>query len=100
MRTYEIKTIPARKERVLAAIHCDLCGREALGDRNWDGRSSYEIDETIVEVKVHREHGESYPEGGMLESTSYDICPICFKTVLVPFLESRGAKARIASTDF
>jgi hypothetical protein len=100
MRTFETKTIPARKERVLAAVHCDLCGREAKGDRNWDDRSSYVVDEAKVEVQVRHEEGTSFPEGGLIKSKSYDICPTCFEEVLVPVLESKGAKPIIATTDF
>lgn len=95
MRTFEDRTIPARTESVLASIRCDLCGREAKDPENWSGGSCYEVDETTVRVEVKHREGSAYPEGSFIGSKHFDLCPTCFEEVLVPFLESKGAKPTI-----
>jgi len=91
MKVYEEK-IYKRQECVKR--ECDLCGKVSLGDeREWD-RVSWEVNQTIISIKIEQREGYSYPEGGSGELYNIDLCPNCFKYKLVPFLISQGAKIK------
>lgn len=92
----EERQIPARTEKVCVKRTCDCCGREAdHPDRgNWEARTSYDV--STVEISM--EEGSSFPEGAVKERTVFDMCPECFKTKLMPFLESLGMKPRTKDT--
>jgi len=79
---------------VLDELSCDICGKVADGNE-WEGTSvwDYTMDETEVRVRVtvRQKEGTIFPEGGDGTAYEIDICPDCFKTVLVPFLRSKGA---------
>ncbi len=81
MKTYEHRERQVT-ERVLTRHVCDLCGKDlnATGSYN------------IADVTVECETGSSYPDSGSCLKLSADICPECFKSKLVPWLESQGAK--------
>ena len=94
MRVYETRVVTPRprKERFLKERRCDLCNRKGpVGfhdDEDWDG-GLYEFDEVVVK----RSHGECYPDcEGTRTTQSFDVCPGCFESVLVPFFESKGAE--------
>ena len=92
MRHYIEKTEPARTITVHDKTTCDLCGKAALrGD--WE-RSYYEVNDTEIEVKIRQKDGVSYPEGGYGTEYEIDMCPECFKTKLIPWLESQGCTAK------
>jgi hypothetical protein len=48
------------------------------------------VDECEVRVYVKHRDGENYPEGGSGTEVEIDMCPECFKTKLIPWLESQG----------
>lgn len=97
MRQYkEVERTTKVKE--LVALRCDICGAVAKRDGWVSG--IYEINETEVEVKVFAREGQNYPEGGYAETKSFDICPVCFKDKLAPFIESLGAKMHSEETDW
>lgn len=75
---------------------CDLCGKEAQFPDQGDWEASTSHDVSRVEISI--EEGSSFPEGAVKEKTQYDVCPTCFKEVVVPFLESKGGKARTTDT--
>src|SRR5688500_4648892 len=100
MRTYVTRTVPATTRQEIASVKCDICGRAAKDAENWSGESRYDIDGTTVEMKVTRDKGTSFPDGGQRTSTRFDICPQCFEQVLVPFLESKGAKPTVDEVDW
>jgi len=82
MRHYEDRIIPQRTEKHTVKVTCDICGNET-------GKTGqYEKNEVTVE---HQE-GTTYPEGSNIDITSFDICPECWETKLIPYLESLGAK--------
>ena len=89
MRKFETYTETAEGTRLVETA-CDLCG--AIAKRgNWES-SFYEVAEVEVEITVRQKDGSAYPEGGSGTEIVVDICPICFKEKLVPFLRSQGAK--------
>jgi len=85
-------------ETYLAETTCDLCGAVAKRG-NWES-SSWEVNEVEVEVTVRQKDGSSYPEGGWGTELNVDICPNCFKDVLIPFLRSKGAQIEEKAWDF
>jgi hypothetical protein len=92
-----------RKEHKVTKTHewtettlqiCDLCGKEAKVPGSKWGAGYYETDGTVVEVR--HEAGTSYPDGGgSIREIGFDVCPDCFVRVLVPFMESKGAKPTV-----
>jgi hypothetical protein len=81
----ETRTQPAKEYEETVERKCDLCGRASPFP--WD-------------VRVEIEEGYSFPEGGHTVTTLYDICPECFRTKLVPWLEAQGARARKKEVDW
>ena len=53
-----------------------------------------------VATTIKSSEGTSYPEGGAKKESSVDVCPTCFKTKLVPWLISQGAKIREEEFDW
>lgn len=88
MRTYEEKEV-TRKHKVTSAIICDLCRKKnpliGYDEDNWN-EELYEIAKTTVSIEI----GTSYPEGGSSTIRRMDICPECFETKLIPWLQSQG----------
>lgn len=92
MRHYLTEEIPATTRQKLSKTTCDLCGNEAKHGC-WES-STYEVNETEIEVTVRQREGTSFPDGGDCEEYSVDMCPSCFKNKLIPWLESQGCKAK------
>jgi len=91
MRIYKEEKVTSIVEK-LVETKCDLCGKIASrGD--WES-SSYEVNEVEIEVVVRQKDGSSYPDGGCGTNYIVDMCPECFKTKLVPWLESQGATCK------
>ena len=82
----------------LVETNCDLCGATAKSG-DWES-STYEVNEVEVEVIVRTKQGENYPEGGSGTKIEVDLCPKCFKNILVPFLQSKGAKVEVETWDW
>ncbi len=101
MRQYEAvtetRTVTNQK---LVKKTCDLCGKEARAEDDWDSASSFDYDETTVEVKVVRKKGERYPSGGSETEYAVDLCPDCFAKKLIPWLESQGAAVHETDIDW
>jgi len=91
MRKYETKKVTYDREE-LVELSCDLCGRVAKGG-DWE-TSTWEVAEVEVKVEVRQKDGDTVPEGGWGTEYAVDMCPECFKSKLVPWLESQGCKAR------
>jgi hypothetical protein len=86
--------------RVCVELTCDLCGRVAP---NPDGHGLYEpgawVDEPhhIDAVVVLREEGSCYPgDERTTETESFDVCPTCWKTKVVPWFKVQGATPTIS----
>lgn len=85
MKKYEEKTRPETKYEQLVETRCDVCGKTTTDE--WR-TGSFDAVEVVVKLKT----GSSYPEGGGGEETTIDICPDCFKTQLVPWVQSKGGE--------
>ena len=73
MRKTRTEIVPATTREVVDSIHCDLCGAEIM-----HFGSSYD------EITVQRSVGYRYPDCASSETTSYDVCPPCFESRIVP----------------
>lgn len=93
MKVFEKYTEPAKERTRLASRTCDLCGTQAKNEltREWE-TSCYEIAETEIKVEIRQKEGSNYPEGGWGTEYEIDLCPVCFKEKLIPWLLSQGAK--------
>lgn len=89
MRHYEDRIIPQRTEKTQIRATCDICSKEIR-------TSGYATDDVIIE---HRK-GVSYPDCTDIDVFSFDICPGCWETKLVPFLESFGSKSTKRNIEF
>lgn len=98
MRHYKTVEVPATTKQELDKTTCDLCGKEAK--RGYWESSSYEVNDTEIEVTIKHEDGYNYPEGGNGTKYSVDMCPDCFKERLIPWLESQGCKAERKEWDW
>jgi hypothetical protein len=91
MRIYGERTVPARVERFVKCATCDICHEEIPRVKD-----TYETSEVEVRLK----EGRDYPEGGSGEETEIDVCPDCFKTKLIPFIESFGSTIKPTEYDW
>lgn len=98
MKIYKEVTIPERKERRVDHRECDLCSRKSDRD-DWTS-GSYNVNETEIRIEITQKDGSSYPEGGSGQSYDIDLCPTCFKSQLVPWLISQGAKVKREDWDW
>ena len=98
MRKYK-KEKTTTTHDVLIETKCDLCGVVAkYGD--WSS-SVYEISDAKVAVTIMQKEGSNYGhDGGEETLLIVDICPKCFKEVLIPFLREKGAKIRKEELDW
>lgn len=99
MKIYKKKVIPAKEVTVVEQRKCDLCGKIGKDDR-WESKSSYEINETVIEIEIRQKEGASYPEGGSGTKYEIDLCPDCFKNRLIPWLQSQGADIKTEEWDW
>ena len=88
MRKYK-KEKTTTTHDVLIETRCDLC--KAIAKHGDWSSGAYDVNETEIKVTIRQKEGESYPEGGNGTSLIVDICPKCFKEVLIPFLREKGA---------
>lgn len=98
MRKY-VKKKRVVEDEFCEELRCDLCGAKAKRQNSW-GDGWYDVNETEVSVTVKQREGESYPEGGSGTEYEVDICPECFRTKLVPWLISQGAKIQEKDWDY
>jgi hypothetical protein len=80
-------------DKRVSSVTCDICKKEYNGDF-WD-REPYSALDTTVELKI----GSCYPEGGSGEYFTFDICPKCFETKLIPLLK-REFNAEVTIEEF
>ncbi len=91
--------IPARKESRIVSVICDMCGKEhnawSSGDKiEWG--SPHDIKDTCVSIT----EGYSCSDMGNHKILSAHICMKCFKTKLIPWLESQGVKMTESEVDW
>ena len=103
MKTYGTKTIPAVPETtktVVTGCTCDLCGRQGDGASFDDDRGWGKVDGVTIRTKVSRKTGEQWPEGSHVKTQSFDVCPECWATKVVPWFASQGAKPTDDKLDY
>lgn len=87
-RTEIVPAQPAKEVQRFDGLTCDLCKKEF--DDEWNAEHRFDVLETEVSMTT----GSRYPDGWDTYTTTFDICPGCFKTVLVPLLKEKGAEPR------
>lgn len=81
-------------ESYLESVTCDIC-KNTFNNNNWDA-GPYEVRRTTISL----EEGSQFPEGGSTIITSFDICPKCFKEILIPMLDEYLATPSIHDADW
>lgn len=84
-----------REYKCLIRHTCDICGYFSGKTENWaDGCEGHEEGEfAITNVSL-----ETLDDNGH-QQISADICPLCFTSRLVPWLESQGVTVQITDLD-
>jgi cytochrome c5 len=90
MRTIETNQVTSVHDIIHAT--CDLCGAKAVSARpnsenDWS-KSQFRIHDTTLVCR----DGTNSPDGGSGSDIVVDLCNACFRSKLVPWLESQGAK--------
>lgn len=80
--------VPAYEKQVVDKTTCDFCGEEIKPER-------YSFDQ----VKLERNEGDVFPEGGSGEKTVFDCCPSCWGSKVEPALRALGGKPRVERWD-
>jgi len=91
MRVYGTRSI---EERTLDSVTCDVCGSQVSGNHGW-GQTQHDL----VYSTVALYESEMFPEHHITTVTSYDLCPGCFRSRLMPWLEGLGAKPQVEETE-
>ena len=76
-------------EDFVVSVTCDMCKKTYTGSK-WEN-GTFDVTDTEVVLKT----GTMYPEGGSGEELEFDICPKCFKEVLIPTLKNLGASPQV-----
>jgi len=72
-------------ETILESEYCDIC------KNNIRVNKAYAVNETKVSIR----EGHHYPQDDFVGTEiTFDICPDCFRSKIIPFLEGLGAEAR------
>lgn len=95
-KQYEKREVKETRN-VLVGLTCDLCGYVAKHNfDNWGVHNPSEVAQTEVSLR----DGIQYPENGSGDKVEIDICPKCFKTKLIPWLQSQGASIKEQEWDY
>ena len=90
------------EKEVIDSVECSLCSqtfKDALPD--YDGEIEWNTEPYSAEkTAVYMRDGNIYPESGSGNQIKFEICPHCFKNVLVPYLVARGAKPTIREWNY
>lgn len=88
MKIYEkVQYVETRDK--LVRVECDVCKSTIPEPAAFD----------ICEIEVRSTIGNHYPEGGLADVVTFDLCPACFVEHVVQHLESLGATPRRAKID-
>jgi hypothetical protein len=101
MQELESRTFPLMRV-VVKSLKCDICYTDGDADADplepasWPERSGTLASERMATAttEVSRQSSYSFYEYQEYHSITFDICPHCFDTKLVPWLESQGAIGR------
>jgi hypothetical protein len=90
MKVLKNRHVPAREEEILDYVKCDLCG---ITMRGWEDCWRYgktDSYDNVNETEVRLKQGYNCPDGGVFTEINVDICVVCFKEKLLPWLISQG----------
>ena len=88
MKTYK-KLKREYEYDALDAMKCDICGK---GARDPDGDNDWATGfHDTKEIDIKFKDGESYPGDYWGTTYSFDLCPECFMTKLIPWFKEQGA---------
>ena len=85
MKYFKKEFTPATTKMILDRTACDLCKSDMTSHHGDDF-------ENVDVVTLEHRTGTSYPEGGSGEMVVVDMCSMCFKEKLSPWLKSQGAE--------
>jgi len=85
--TKEKRTV-TQEVTVKIEMSCDICGKVVNDDKNWVTPDNYN---EFIETTVMIDAGYRYNDGYDHTSRSYDVCPDCFNSVLIPIFTKNGA---------
>lgn len=94
MKTYKKQIVPETTKDVVDQFVCDMCGANIPSDEE---REDFEYAEPIKICKGYRSPWEY---SGNRESVWVDLCLNCFKSKLLPWLESQGCKLNREDVDW
>ncbi len=89
----EIPATPARTERRLECVICDICGKESGENEEWPDDSGDEMGGCTyikTRVKLVRTWSPGWNDPDHHMATRFDLCPACFKNKLMPWLAGQG----------
>lgn len=84
----ETMTQPSRFITRDIGLVCDLCGKESKPYQDDWREGQYDVNETTIEHRT----GSHYPDNWSITTVSVDLCPTCFQTKLIPWLEAQGCQ--------
>jgi hypothetical protein len=92
----EIRRLPPEfVERIVESITCSLCKTKYTGvfdNLYYEADWSQGDESKIAMTTMLLEEGENSSKNVYREEVSYDICPSCFRNVLMPALAELGAE--------
>ena len=85
------------EEKVFDKLSCDICGAESNSDENW-AQDNYE--HSITSIHLDERVTNKTGGGGYSTETVVHLCPSCFKSKLLPWLEEQGAVPEVNRADW
>jgi hypothetical protein len=95
MKTYRKVQVNFEREEV-DKVFCDICKEDLDKQRRKTNKSYY----FRSEVEMGFEEGTVYPDNGCTDHQAFDLCGECWKTKLVPWMATFGAKPQEEEVDF
>lgn len=99
--------VPATTKDEIDHYTCDLCSRRTEDNDYWptsikdpEDKWTLGVGRNVHETTIKMGIGDRYPEGSWGRETIFDICTDCFRTKLIPWFESQGAKPRMEEWDW
>jgi RNA polymerase subunit RPABC4/transcription elongation factor Spt4 len=92
MKKYKKVQVPATMRDVLDYIQCDICGKTS--NTNWK-KDVYDVEK----IEIRRRTGVEYPDRPLFTTTTIDMCPECFVSKLIPWVESHGGTPTVEHYD-
>lgn len=91
------KVLESYEATQIVRITCDLCGRE---NTRKDSENWCEAEFKKEQVEICYTTGSTYPEGGTVTRHWVDVCPECWASKVVPWLNEQGATLQTKEFDW